>query len=129
MELAQAALAKAREGTASSVIEDAETKLAFAKWEVDKYKAQTRKHAFLMSLCGGVIISAAGVRTLYPLMSWDIEYTGQQKLVFNFVDIFLTGGLIGGGSDGIHQMTNLILNRTKAANKAAENEIKKQTSG
>jgi hypothetical protein len=110
-------------GSDPAKIAAAEKKLADANWELEKYKAQTRKHAFLLSLCSGVIISAAGVRILKPLMSWDIEYTGAQKLVFNFVDIFLTGGLIGGGSDGIHQMMNLLINRTKAANAAAEVQL------
>jgi hypothetical protein len=123
LEVAQQELARARQAGGSDVIKDAEELLAQKKWCVNRYKAQTRKHAFLLSLCGGVIISAVGVRILYPLMSWDIEFTGQQKFFFNLVDIFLTGGLIGGGSDGVHQVMNVITNRAKATNKDIELQI------
>jgi hypothetical protein len=83
----------------------------------------TARYAFLAGLAGGIVISAVGVRCLYPLVHWDTEFVGGQRLVFNLVDIFLTGGLIGGGSEGLHQMISLLLDKTKASREQAQQQM------
>jgi len=72
------------------------------------YRAHTQQVAFLAGLAGGVLVSIAGVRVLYPLVNHDADVAGAQKLVFDTVDIFLTGGLLGGGSEGIHRLVSVI---------------------
>ncbi len=78
------------------------------KKEIAAYKATTQRIAFLVGISGGILISIAGVRVLHPLVSWDAEIAGNQNIMFDTVDIVLTGGLLGGGSDGIHRLFALI---------------------
>jgi hypothetical protein len=105
---------RAREKRAKEKSSSAEQTRAFNRRlkiqaKLDAYKAKTRKIAFLSSLSAGIVISVAGVRVLHPLLNWDIENTGAQQAIFNIVDIVITGGLIGGGSDGIHKILSVIL--------------------
>ncbi len=82
-----------------------------------EYKSQTKKIALWTALFIGVIISGVGVRALETLLKitdlnnlptnqQPIFYAGQ--CIFRLFDTLLTGGLIAGGSDGIHKLTNLI---------------------
>jgi hypothetical protein len=74
-----------------------------------EYTSNTRRASFLAGLGAGIVISVAGVRVLYPLIDLGPDATAQQLLLFNMIDIFLTAGLIGGGSDGIHKVMALLL--------------------
>ncbi|MCI0525859.1 MAG: hypothetical protein L0Y56_00195 [Nitrospira sp.] len=78
-----------------------------------EYKAKTRKIALWSALFIGLLISAVGIRsleTLVELRSFPdqkvILYNGQ-VFVFRCLDTLLTGGLIAGGSDGIHKITQV----------------------
>jgi len=107
-ELADAARGHAPNGARADDRPDTLLEAALAAEAASRrYKADTQRKAFLACLAGGVLISAVGVRVLYPLLSWDLEYTGTQKLLFNVIDIALTGGLLGGGSDGIHKLMGI----------------------
>ncbi len=71
------------------------------------YKSQTQRYALWTGLTLGLLVSAAGIRTLQPLVdSTELP----QKPFFNLIDAFLTGGLIAGGSDGIHKITQVFTN-------------------
>lgn len=87
------------------------------------YKAKTARIAFLAGLSVGILVSIAGVRVLFPLVSWDMEVVGSQGTLFNILDIVLTGGLIGGGSEGIHRVMSLILDFVDS-NRAKLSEIR-----
>lgn len=76
--------------------------------ELAKYKAHTKRIAFLSAVSGGVLISIAGIRVLHPLTDWDAELDGIQGQLFDFLDILITGGLLAGGSEGIHQVFSVI---------------------
>lgn len=73
------------------------------------YKATTRKIALWTALVFGLLISGVGVRSLDSLVQpvQGSVYSGIQSLVFRCLDVLLTGGLIAGGSDGIHKITQL----------------------
>ncbi len=86
---------------------DAQAKVVKAKKKLKIFKAKTKRLSFLIGLGGGIIISMVGVRVLRPLTSMDADPTGIQSHLFNYVDIILTGALIGGGSDGIHKLMNV----------------------
>ena len=43
-----------------------------------------------------------------PLISMDVDPTGLQGDLLNMADILVTGGLLGGGSDGIHKLVSVI---------------------
>ena len=73
------------------------------------YKSTTGRISFLVLLSAGVIISLVGLRSLESFV--DLGRTGwtdTQGWWFSVVDIVLTGGLIGGGSDGIHKLVSVV---------------------
>lgn len=73
------------------------------------YRSKTRIIAMWSGLILGVIISAIGFRVLATLVD-PASFGGikdNQKYFFNLFDILLTGGLIAGGSDGIHKIMDL----------------------
>ena len=63
----------------------------------------------LMSLAAGLFISAAGVRTLEPLLTVPAGYPN--LALFHAVDIVLTAGLIAGGSNGLAFLIELLKGR------------------
>src|SRR6266511_90041 len=75
------------------------------------FKSQTRKFALWTALFFGLLISGVGVRSLdslvEPVAQNSIRTDSIQMFVFRFLDTLLTGGLIAGGSDGIHKITQL----------------------
>jgi len=83
-----------------------------------RYKSQTQRIALWTSLIFGLLISAIGFRALQSIV--DIEawkgIIGNQLKAFYFVDILLTGGLIAGGSDGIHKLMQIYSTFMDASN-------------
>jgi len=70
------------------------------------YKQDTRHLALFLGLAAGVAISALGFRFIESLL--DISKLDENSFQFyglRFMDIFITGGLIAGGSDGVHKLT------------------------
>jgi hypothetical protein len=83
------------------------------------YKSTTRDVAFVSCFILGILISLAGVRALALFVdpaSLD-DLSPYQSGWFTVLDIFITGALIGGGSDGIHKILSMfiaIIDSTKA---------------
>jgi len=73
------------------------------------YRAGTRNLALWLGLVFGLLISAVGLRTLQSLAeSESLEALSKWQLnSFRIVDVLLTGGLIAGGSEGIHKITEV----------------------
>ena len=74
------------------------------------YRSHTQLMALRLGLLFGVLISLGGVRTLGVLIGDVGTLTSLsifQQSIFNGVDVILTGGVIAGGSDGIHKLTAL----------------------
>jgi len=77
-----------------------------AEREASSYKSRTQRLALWTSLLIGIAISAVGVRGIQPLMD-PITIEGLSPFqigAFHIVDVLITGGLIGGGSEGIHKI-------------------------
>ena len=81
---------------------------------LDVYTSVNRTLALLMGLGIGIAISALGIRILQPLVNPDMvtNMTALHRKFFAGVDIFVTGGLIGGGSNGIHRILDMVLSYT-----------------
>jgi hypothetical protein len=80
------------------------------------YKADTRTIALWTSLLFGLLISAIGIRSIEPLIV--IDSSNQiQLVIFRSLDALLTGGLIAGGSEGIHQIIQVFVNFMEATSK------------
>ena len=92
-----------------SKIKDTENSLDKATKNKSKYKSETQRIALWSGLTLGLLISAVGIRMLYFLVDpIALENAPQaQELSFRLVDVFVTGGLIAGGSDGIHKIFNV----------------------
>jgi hypothetical protein len=91
------------------------------------YKAKTQRVAFLSGIALGVVVSALGVRALGlfvdPAVFADLRHVHPvQAQWFNAADVFLTGAVLGGGSDGLHKLVSVFtdfLDTTSARAKAA----------
>ena len=55
------------------------------------------------------MVSAVGFRSLQTLVDPAslAALPGVQRFIFGLLDVFLTGGLIAGGSDGIHKIAQV----------------------
>lgn len=73
------------------------------------YKSGTQRRALLLSLTLGLLVSVSGVRLLGPIFQL-VDGSGStfQMALFNFTDIFITAGLIAGGSATIHELMALV---------------------
>jgi len=92
-----------------------------------KYKSETQRIALWSGFAIGLVISAVGIRTLSFLVNpIALESAPEaQELSFRLVDVFITGGLIAGGSDGIHKIFNVynsLMNSTSDRLKNWQNE-------
>lgn len=82
-------------------------------WLVE-YKCETQAIALRSGLVLGILIAAAGVRSFStfvggpvvpnPTPFWSSVQTG----TFYVLDVLVSGGIIGGGSNAIHKMMNVI---------------------
>ncbi|HEY9632270.1 MAG TPA: hypothetical protein V6D14_02625 [Coleofasciculaceae cyanobacterium] len=93
-----------------------------------KYKSNTRRIALWSALSLGVLISAVGVRAIEPLIVLNqpdlssSQVTSSQLIIFRWLDVFLTGGLIAGGSEGIHKITQPITDFLEATSKTIKDK-------
>ena len=79
--------------------------------KLTNYKGTTRDIAFMICFILGVLISMAGIRALALFVdptSLDDLSTFQTGW-FTVLDIFVTGALIGGGSDGVHKFISMVI--------------------
>ena len=76
-----------------------------AKNDLEEYRSITKNIISILSLFAGIVISLAGVRILQSFA--DISLVGKQLSLFNTIDILLTGGLLAGGSAGVHRLTKV----------------------
>lgn len=93
--------------------------------EMDRanYKSDTRRIALWSSLILGIMTSAVGIRALETFVNIQ-GLPDSQVTVFRWLDVFLTGGLIAGGSEGIHKLTQVIVEFLEATSQ----QIKDKTS-
>ncbi|WZF19002.1 hypothetical protein WKK05_06540 [Nostoc sp. UHCC 0302] len=77
------------------------------------YKSDTRIIALWTSLLFGLLMSAIGIRSIEPLVFIDSNNL-IQVVIFRCLDALLTGGLIAGGSEGIHKIIQVFINFMEA---------------
>jgi len=74
-----------------------------------EYRSQTQQIAFLISLATGIVISLLGVRALQFFFD-DASLAAlppRQHHLFQALDVVLTGALISGGADALHQVVTV----------------------
>jgi hypothetical protein len=84
-----------------------------ANW-LAAYKCETQAIALRSALVLGILIAAVGVRSFNifveePALPQPAQWFNQLQLgTFHVLDVLVSGGIIGGGSDAIHKMMNVI---------------------
>jgi hypothetical protein len=102
------ALADVKAASDSAAVAEAERLVWEKRHVLHLYKVQTAGVSFICGLIAGVVIALAGARALSPLLV-ELPATGSpQALVVTIVDVVITAGLIGGGSDGVHKLVSVI---------------------
>jgi hypothetical protein len=82
--------------------------------ELVEYKGETQKIALRTGLVLGILIAAVGVRTFGTFVvppaasTATAPWSHVQAVTFAALDVLISGGIIGGGSDAIHKMMNVI---------------------
>lgn len=73
------------------------------------YRSHTRVLALRVGVIFGVAVSMAGVRTLGAFIPAEtlMAFSSVQQIIFHGVDVVITGGVVAGGSDGVHKMAEL----------------------
>jgi len=103
----------------------AESRFATAKGEFDtaqnarrEQRGDTRRSALPSAIVLGVLISAISFRALDSLVVAPTPEDGwwAQGNVFHAVDIFLTGAVLAGGSDGLHKLMEVYRSVTESKN-------------
>ncbi len=96
------------------------------EWSVG-YKCETQAIALRAALVLGILIAAVGIRSfdifVAPLTATheDTFWFKMQAGTFNVVDVLVSGGIIGGGSDAIHKLMNIITEFFDATAKKVKN--------
>ncbi len=91
-----------------------------AESELQEYRAGTQRRALLVGLTLGIMVSLSGVRLLGTIFEFGSGAAPFQQAVFQFTDVILTAGLIGGGSATIHELMALIDDFLKASRRSAK---------
>jgi hypothetical protein len=83
-----------------------------ASFALKEWKGNTKTIALYLTFTIGIILGVAGFRSLQPLVDMSVfKYLSTvQRTLFVVVDIVITGALLGGGSKGIHEMVEAVLN-------------------
>ena len=86
-----------------------------AQLNLNRYKLDTRRLSFIVSLMLALVAGLVGVRAISPLVD-----AGAQGLWFRRFDIVITGLLLAGGADGIHKIVTTFTTFLDSTRKRAE---------
>jgi hypothetical protein len=111
-ETAQEKLKQATASGVPSTIQAAQQALDDAEAALRVYKAETKRIALSAAIVVGVLIAAAGLRAFETFVQLRATHQNQWDRIagalFNAVNVVITGGLLGGGSDLIHKILKVI---------------------
>ncbi len=96
---------------AMNLLPKSQVDLDKAKADKEQFSAETRSLTLLTSLVLGILVGVLGLRVLQPLVDPVVfkSMSTTQISFFTAVDAFLTGALLGGGADGIHNILDTFL--------------------
>jgi hypothetical protein len=104
-----------------SALGEARAALDAARREERQYRCVTRQVALWVGLGLGLLVSAVGCRALEVLVDPSIHgWSNTQVTAFRLVDVVLTGGVIAGGSEGIHRVATVFENFMNTTAKRAK---------
>ncbi len=86
------------------------------------YRGDTKQLAMSISFILGILVSLAGVHALNGILAKD-TVSGP---LFKILDVFITGGMIAGGSEGIHRMANAFTSTMDSLSTRADQAAQKK---
>lgn len=91
-------------------LEDALKYHRLAEEACARYRSGTQRFAMWLALLMGLLVSGVGLRALEVFVDTSKVSPAypNQLAFFRIIDILITGGLLAGGSDGIHKVTKLL---------------------
>ena len=82
-----------------------------ARRQERQYRCGTRQAALRVGLALGLLVSGVGLRALETFIDPALSgWSANQSAAFRLVDVLLTGGVIAGGSEGIHRIATVFDN-------------------
>jgi hypothetical protein len=88
---------------------------------LSQYRFTTQQIALPSALVLGILIASLGVRGLGNFVSLaNLTEHNTQRFLFNVADVLLTGALVGGGSDFMHQIITTFTDLMSATSQKAK---------
>lgn len=84
------------------------------------YRCETKRLALHASFLLGLAVAVAGLRTVEPSIVFPREVPALQAAALKMLDALLTGGVIAGGSEGIHKIMQVFTDFAQATSKRAK---------
>jgi hypothetical protein len=113
--LAVAAMATQRALRAAPTHSAAFTAAARTTEQLVGYRAETRVIVLRAGLGAGLLLAAAGFRTLETFVSPPAADPLAPSVLYRILDLLITGGIIGGGSEAVHRMMTVLTSRLDPA--------------
>ena len=91
--------------------------------ELIEYRAGTQRFALILGVTLGIIVATVGVRLLGQVVDPAVfaSVPQWQQQVFVASDVVLTGTLLGGGADALHQVMNVFTSFMQTTTNNIEN--------
>jgi hypothetical protein len=98
-----------KEAIDSQSIRQLQAEQAALKIKRARYKVDTQTLAMWVGFFSGLLISVAGLRCLEGMVKIEAltNWPEKQQFLFRLVDVLLTGGLLAGGSEGLHKVAQV----------------------
>ena len=84
------------------------------------YRCATKRLALHASFLLGLAVAVAGLRTVEPSIVFPEHVSTLQAGALKMLDALLTGGVIAGGSEGIHKIMQVFTDFAQATSKRAK---------
>jgi hypothetical protein len=81
------------------------------------YRGTTQRIALRAGVVLGLLIAATGIRTLDLFVSVQTDFA--PRLLYTLLDVVVTAGMIGGGSDAVHKLMGAVTRFLDATRSAA----------
>ena len=109
------------EGSDEATVRQARAAVEAARRAESRYRCTTRLITLWTGLTLGFLVSCVGLRALEMLIDPALSgWSANQAVAFRLVDSLLTGGVIAGGSEGIHRIASVFDNFMTTAAKRAK---------
>jgi hypothetical protein len=101
------AMISQREGALDLAIQELEAQKRAAEPKLIDHRSKTIRQTSIVATVLGVLIAVVGVRTLAPSLpdgGFPSAASDLQQGLFAAVDVLITGALLAGGADALHQL-------------------------